>query len=195
MPTSQAMSILHEVEQSKPISEKTRAFQRRRLQNRFHRFLLTMFRQQQKHGLTQKELADRIGTRPEQVNRWLSIPSNLTLNTMADLLLGMAVDLDDPSATPLSVLAEEAHIPAKQRGAKLLLNPGEHQKTLLLWIGLPASSAKSQTPSIPTGPAGMMKNWEVLHSPDPKGSVTSWSEYEVKQSGENPPVAGEPYAG
>jgi transcriptional regulator with XRE-family HTH domain len=193
MPTSQAMSILHEVERSKPISEKTRAFQRRRLQNRFHRFLLTMFRQQQKNGLTQKELADRIGTRPEQVNRWLSIPSNLTLNTIADLLLGMAVDLDDPSATPLSVLAEEAHVSAKQRGKKLPL--GRDQKNLLLWMTFPASSAKSQTPSIPTRPAGLMKNWEVLHSPDPEGGATSWSEYEMKQSGENPPVAGEHYAG
>jgi len=109
MPTSQAMLILHEVQHGKPISAKTRAFQRRRLQNRFHRFILRTFRQQQKNaGLTQKELADRIDSRPEQVNRWLSIPGNLTLKTISDLLLGMAVDLDDPSATPLADLAREA---------------------------------------------------------------------------------------
>lgn len=108
MPTSQAMLILNEVEHSKPISAKTRAFQHRRLQNRFQRFLLRTFRQQhRKTGLIQKALADRIDSRPEQVNRWLSIPGNLTLNTICDLLLGMGVDLDDPSATPLADLAAE----------------------------------------------------------------------------------------
>jgi transcriptional regulator with XRE-family HTH domain len=109
MPTSQATLILREVEHGKPISAKTRAFQRRRLQNRFHRFILRTFREQQrKNGLTQKQLAERIDSRPEQVNRWLSISGNLTLNTISDLLLGMAVDLDDPSATPLLDLAHES---------------------------------------------------------------------------------------
>lgn len=108
MPTSQATLILREVESGEPISAKTRAFQRRRLQNRFHRFILKAFREQQrKNGLTQKQLAERIDSRPEQVNRWLSISGNLTLNTISDLLLGMAVDLDDPSATPLLELARE----------------------------------------------------------------------------------------
>jgi transcriptional regulator with XRE-family HTH domain len=109
MPTSQATLILHEVEHSKPISAKVRAFQHRRLQNRFQRFILKTFREQQKKkGLTQKELAQRIDSRPEQVNRWLSIPANLTLNTICDLLLGMAVDLDEPSATCLEDLAASA---------------------------------------------------------------------------------------
>lgn len=107
MPTSQATLILREVERGQPISARTRAFQRRRLQNRFHRFILKTFREQQRKGLTQKQLAERIDSRPEQINRWLSIPGNLTLNTISDLLLGMAVDLDDPSATPLLELARE----------------------------------------------------------------------------------------
>ncbi len=118
---SQATSILHEVEHSKPISAKTRAFQHRRMQNRFHRFILKTFREQQKKtGLTQKELAERIDSRPEQINRWLSIPGNLTINTICDLLLGMAVDLDDPSATSLADLAqatENKPVPQEVRGA------------------------------------------------------------------------------
>jgi transcriptional regulator with XRE-family HTH domain len=133
MPTSQATTILHEVEEGKPISGKTRAFQHRRLQNRFQRFILRTFREQQKKkGLTQKELAQRIDSRPEQINRWLSIPGNLTLNTVCDLLLGMGMDLDDPSATPLEELAGDA----EQADA-----PVEIQKAVnSVQIGQPSSS-------------------------------------------------------
>jgi hypothetical protein len=111
MPTSQAMLILREIERDRPIPARTKSFQHRRMQNRFHRFLLKTFREQEKKGLTQKKLAERIGSRPEQINRWLSIPGNLTINTICDLLLGMGVDLDDPSATSLSDLAIEAESP------------------------------------------------------------------------------------
>ncbi len=108
MPTSPT-SILSEIEISKPISKKTRAFYRRRLQSRIHRLIRKAFREQrEKAGLTQKQLADRIQSRAEQINRWLNVPSNLTLDTISDLLLGMAVDLDDPSTTPIvDLVAEE----------------------------------------------------------------------------------------
>ena len=112
MPTSQATLILHEVENSKPISSRTREFQHRRFQNRIYRFLSQIFKEQQKKGLTKKELAERIDSRPEQINRWLSVPSNLTINTICDLLVGMGMDLDDPSATSLEDLAHETEQPA-----------------------------------------------------------------------------------
>jgi hypothetical protein len=108
IPISQAALLLNEVQGSKPISARTREFQHRRFQNRIYRFLSRAFREQQRKGLTKKELAKRIDSRPEQITRWLSIPSNLTLNTVCDLLLGMAMDLDDPSATPLEDLARMA---------------------------------------------------------------------------------------
>ncbi len=116
MPTSQ-ISILSEIEQGKPISLRTRKYYRRRLQNKFHRLILQAFREQEKKvKLTQKQLADRIDSRPEQVNRWLGIASNLTLSTLSDLLLGIAVDLDDPSVTPISELVEESQ-PRQQESA------------------------------------------------------------------------------
>ena len=75
MPISQT-SILSEIEQGKPISLRTRNYYRRRLQNKFHRLILQAFREQEKKvRLTQKQLADRIESRPEQVNRWLGIAS------------------------------------------------------------------------------------------------------------------------
>jgi transcriptional regulator with XRE-family HTH domain len=111
MPTSQ-MSILSEIRGTKPISARTKAYYRRRLQNLMHRLILKAFRDEaKKTGLTQKELAKRIGSRPEQVNRWLGIPNNLTLNTIADMLLGIGVDLDYPTVTSIENLVLEATVP------------------------------------------------------------------------------------
>jgi transcriptional regulator with XRE-family HTH domain len=107
MPISQT-SILSEIQGPKPISERTKAYYRRRLQNRFHRLILATFREQQElTGLNQKQLAERIDKDKSKVNRWLGIPSNLTLETISDLLLGLGVDLDDPSVTPIADLIQE----------------------------------------------------------------------------------------
>lgn len=102
-------SILSEIEQGKPISVRTRAYYRRRLKNRIHRLILAAFREQQKRtGLNQKQLAQRIDKDPSKVNQWLGISNNLTLETISDLLLGLGVDLDDPSVTPIADLVHEA---------------------------------------------------------------------------------------
>lgn len=123
MPTSQT-SILSEIEQGKPISSRTRNYYRRRLQNKFHRLILQAFREQEKKvRLTQKQLADRIKSRPEQVNRWLGIASNLTLSTLSDLLLGIAVDLDDLSVTPISELVEESQPMPQEAASKFEVPP------------------------------------------------------------------------
>lgn len=101
-------SILSEIEQGKPIPTRTRAYYRRRLQNRIHRLILSAFRERQKKtGLNQKQLAERIDKDRAEINRWLGIPSNLTLETISDLLLGLGVDLDDPSVTPIADLVHE----------------------------------------------------------------------------------------
>jgi hypothetical protein len=102
-------SISSEIQRDKPISARTKAFYRRRLQNRIHRLIVKAFREQAKTtGLTQKRLAERIESRPEQINRWLGIAGNWTLNTVSDLLLGMAVDLDDPTYSIIAELEAEA---------------------------------------------------------------------------------------
>ncbi|MGD0671161.1 MAG: helix-turn-helix transcriptional regulator [Candidatus Binatus sp.] len=104
MPTFQT-SILHEIAHGKPISLRTRLLYRRRLQNRVQRLLRKAFRDEQKRtGLTQKEFAERIDKDKSKVNQWLSIASNLTLETISDLLLGLGVDLDELSVTRLANL-------------------------------------------------------------------------------------------
>ena len=107
MPTFQT-SILREIAHSKPIQLRTRLLYRRRLQNRVQRLLRKAFRDEQKRtGLTQKELADRIDKDKSKVNQWLSIAGNLTLDTISDLLLGLGVDLDELSFTPIAELLED----------------------------------------------------------------------------------------
>jgi transcriptional regulator with XRE-family HTH domain len=108
MPTSQT-SVLHEIAHGKPISLRTRQLYRRRLQNRVQRLIHRAFRdEQKKSGLTQKELAERIDKDKSKVNQWLSVSSNLTLETISDLLLGLGVDLDNLSITPIADLIHEA---------------------------------------------------------------------------------------
>jgi hypothetical protein len=106
MTTSQKGSTLSD---TGPISEKRLAYFRRRLQNRFHAVILKAFAQQEEeNGLNQKELARRIRRKPEVVNRWLSAAANWELDTISDLLLGMEVDFDDPTFTPIKELVRQS---------------------------------------------------------------------------------------
>jgi Helix-turn-helix len=103
MRTSQ-MQFLNEIKaghDGAPIPEATRAYFQQRLRNRFFEFILNRFVEQQKHGLTKAKLARRIGKTPDIVNRWLSAPSNLTLDTASDLLLGIKAEELEMGASSL----------------------------------------------------------------------------------------------
>lgn len=74
------------------IPEAKRAYFRSRLRNRVFNFILEKFVAEQENGLTKAALARRIGKTPDIVNRWLGAPSNLTIDTMSDLLLGISAE-------------------------------------------------------------------------------------------------------
>jgi hypothetical protein len=58
-----------------------------RNRNRIYDLVLSEFG---KSGISNAELARRLGKRPEVVCRWLGAPGNWTLDTVSDLLLGIS---------------------------------------------------------------------------------------------------------
>jgi hypothetical protein len=100
MITSQQTSLLSELRQ-KPIPEATFIEFEARLQHRIHSMVLDAFN---KSGLSQKELADRLGWDTARVSRCLGTSSNWTLRTISALLAAIGVDLDDPSYTSFDAL-------------------------------------------------------------------------------------------
>jgi hypothetical protein len=86
-----------------PIPAPKRAYFQQRLRNRVFYFILEKFTSAQKEGLTKAILARRIGKTPDLINRWLGAPSNLTLDTVSDILLGIsAEELELESSSPFA---------------------------------------------------------------------------------------------
>lgn len=85
-----------------PIPQAKRAYFQERARIRLFNLLLDKFVEGQAKGLTKAALARRIGKTPDVVNRWLGAPSNLTINTVSDLLLGIASEeIEFSSSSPL----------------------------------------------------------------------------------------------
>src|SRR5579872_2099603 len=84
-----------------PISESKLVYLQERLRGRFLDFLLAKFDEATQNGLTQRKLARRIRKSPEVINRWLSAPSNLTLDSISDLFAGISAAEPEFSASSL----------------------------------------------------------------------------------------------
>jgi transcriptional regulator with XRE-family HTH domain len=78
------------------------AYFQERLRGRIFEFILARFLAEQQNGLTQAKLARRIGKTSDVVNRWLGAPSNLTVDTISDLLIGIGAE--EPILSSSSVL-------------------------------------------------------------------------------------------
>ena len=72
------------------IPSPVRAYFQQRLRNRVFNYLISKFVTAQGYGLNKAMLSRRIGSTPALVNRWLGAPSNLTLDTISDILLGIS---------------------------------------------------------------------------------------------------------
>jgi hypothetical protein len=75
-----------------PIPESKRIYFQERFRGRLFEFLVDRFIIEQGNGLTKAKLARRIGKSPEVINRWLGAPSNLTADSISDLMLGICAE-------------------------------------------------------------------------------------------------------
>jgi transcriptional regulator with XRE-family HTH domain len=71
-------------------SKRRRFYFNRRFQNRVFAKLISFIAEEgERAGVTKKDIANRLEKDPAQITRWLSSPSNLTLDTISDLLFAL----------------------------------------------------------------------------------------------------------
>lgn len=88
MTLSQESSLFSEILSNEIIPEGKMEYFRERHKNRIYDFVVGRFLEKEKNeGLTKAEIARRINKDPAQITRWLSTPSNWTLDTISDLML------------------------------------------------------------------------------------------------------------
>lgn len=68
---------------------------RQRQKNRVFADICAFFAEEAAKGhINKRKLAEKISCDPALITRWLSAPSNLTLDTISDLLLGLDAEMD-----------------------------------------------------------------------------------------------------
>jgi transcriptional regulator with XRE-family HTH domain len=73
------------------------SYYRKRYQNRFFANLVAFINEEaQREQITKKDMAERLGKDPGQLSRLLNHPSNLTLDTVSDLLLALDAEAEPP---------------------------------------------------------------------------------------------------
>jgi hypothetical protein len=75
------------------------AYFQERLRGRIYHFVLSRFFEAERHGLTKALLARRLGSDPAVVSRLLGAPGNWTLDTVSNLLLGIAAEELEPASS------------------------------------------------------------------------------------------------
>lgn len=90
MPTSQMPELFTDIldpDPAKPIPPEVLAYFCRRVRLEFHKEVVGKWHQLE--TMTQKDLADRLGKRPEVISRLLGAPGNWELDTVTMLLVAM----------------------------------------------------------------------------------------------------------
>jgi transcriptional regulator with XRE-family HTH domain len=112
MITSQQREFLSEIIEGQPIPEDKLVYFRERLRDRLHSAIVSAYVTRSKeNGLKQKDLAVRIHRTSAQITRWFSTASNLTLDSISDLMVGLGMDFDAFPFTPIErmIAPQETH--------------------------------------------------------------------------------------
>jgi transcriptional regulator with XRE-family HTH domain len=79
------------------VSDRDIFYYRQRQKNRVFSKIAAYFAEEaERRGITKHDIAEALGRDPSQITRWLSAPSNLTLDTISDLLLALGAEMDHP---------------------------------------------------------------------------------------------------
>ena len=93
------------------IPRRTIAYFTRRLQHHLHELVIREFYRLSDNGeMTPGKLAKRLGKDPAQITRWLGAPGNWTLDTWAQLMVGIAVETTDVSRATRNVATNSASV-------------------------------------------------------------------------------------
>lgn len=77
------------------VSDRDVFYYRQRSKNRLFEALTSFFAEEAEHkGITKRDIAECLQRDPALITRWLTTPSNLTLDTISDLLLSLGAEMD-----------------------------------------------------------------------------------------------------
>lgn len=137
MITSRQAQLISPILEWKTIPEDTLVYFEETLRHRLHSAILDAFKRRVlERNLTQKELAKRIHKSPVTINRWLSTASNLTLDSISDLMVGLAMDFDEFPFTPIEKTMTSEEL--RQKTEKRLGFEKLPAKTITEGIQMPA---------------------------------------------------------
>jgi hypothetical protein len=103
MTSSATQDFLSDVIDGERVPPGKLAYFQTRLAANVHQAMLKLFaRLERDRSFTRRELAQRIGRKPEQITRWFSYPGNLTLGTVSDIFVGMGYELESISLVNLA---------------------------------------------------------------------------------------------
>src|ERR1700692_4917434 len=78
-----------------PVSEREIHYYRQSAKNHIFEALTSFFAEEaERTGVTKRDIAECLHRDPAQITRWLSSPSNLTIDSISDLLLSLGAEMD-----------------------------------------------------------------------------------------------------
>ncbi len=185
MTTSGQLEFLSEILEWKPVPQDTLVYFRERLRLRLHSTILDAFtRRAKEKGLKRSDLAKRIHRTRAQIARWLSTESNLTVDSISDLMVGLGMDFDSFPFTPIenTIVTEQEQQEAAQAencGLVSMLDKGTNtgltldvltqlNAKLKSWMEEQPASGASPASAVPAaGNTGGMTNEAKTTQPSP----------------------------